>query len=127
MKRKLPHPSRSTPGFNSEIDPYFDVVNKDTGAISFRKSHGLYKIMKTALHGIGIDVDAVKTKDELHALEDKHIEHIDHIATLIVLNKKTNSLNNQFLRALSFNDKEEISRLSQLLKKRDRLRLRVVE
>ena len=126
-KDNLPSPERSAALWNEELDTYYDVIDKTSGTIVFRKDHPTYKTLKSSLTGLGIDVDDIKTEDELNIIETKHISHICAYLDERLFSDKNPGLERQLLKATLTGDHEESDRIRELLEKRNQICLRIVK
>jgi DUF1365 family protein len=126
-KSNLPSPERSAALWNPEIDTYYDFVDETQGTIEFRKDHPTYKTLKSSLMGIGVDVDTIKTEDELITIETRHIVHINDFVQARLFNRKNPSLEGQLLKATITGDYKESARIRALLQKRNQIGLQIVK
>ena len=126
-KDNLPSPERSAALWNEELDTYYDVIDEPSGTIAFRKDHPTYSTLKSALSGVGINVEDIQTEDELNTIETQHMEHIFNYVRARIFNDKNPSLERQLVKATLTGNYDESRRIRELLKKRNRIGLRIVK
>jgi hypothetical protein len=113
--------------WDPEIDTYYDAVDEATGTIEFRKEHPTYTTLRSALIGIGINIDDVKTEAELEEVETRHSDRINNFIEARLFNDKNPSLERQLLKATLVGDYVESKRIRELLKKRKTIGLRLIK
>jgi hypothetical protein len=108
-----------------DVRDYYRVTDESTEAIEFDTSDRHYKIIKTTLRKLGINLDDIQTLDELSAIER---DFLPEICDAMARQHKENSgsLDETYLNALSYWKNDEAKRLLHIIFERDHRGLNIV-
>ncbi len=101
-------------------------LNEKTCELTFHRETSQYKAEKTAFQAHGVDIDSIHDIDTYDHYWHKFIKTIHEVIMARALNRKSNSLDSQYLKAYYLRDRDELDRLGKLLEKRSRLKLHQV-
>jgi len=101
-------------------------LNEQTGDITFHPETPQYKAEKIAFLAHGVDIDSIHDINTYDQYCYTFRNTLHAVIKARALNRKSNSLDAQFLKAYYLRDKDECDRLSTLLGKRHRLNLHQV-
>jgi hypothetical protein len=108
-----------------DMPDYYQVTDESTEVIEFDTSHEHYRIIKTTLRKVGIDLDDIQTLNELSAIERDFLPEIcDAMAKLH--KNKSGGLDEAYLNALSYWNNDEAKRFLHIIFERDRRGLNIV-
>jgi len=101
-------------------------LNEETSELTFHPETSQYKAEKIAFLAHGVDIDSIHDLNTYDHYCHKFRNTIHEVIKARALNRKSNSLDAQCLKAYYLRDKNEWERLSKLLEKRHRLKLHSV-
>lgn len=119
-------PGQPPQAIHHEVPPPYYSVNAD-GSLTFDKAHHRYQYIKAALKGVGIDLDEVKSEEEL-----EHFTSAKGYGAVIYeylrqqdIQRKPKTLMDKINRAIALHEFEEADRLIDLLERKNELGLTV--
>lgn len=101
-------------------DEYYRLLDDNTGFIEFNKTDDFYIFLKSAFAKYDVNLDAVKTIDELSQIEREYYYVIEGTMIERRKKKKPRNLDEAYSYALAIHDNSEASRLLRLIFERDR-------
>ncbi|MES9990233.1 MAG: hypothetical protein ABW077_20230, partial [Candidatus Thiodiazotropha endolucinida] len=102
-----------------DMPDYYQVTDESAGTIEYETTDKHYQIIKTTLRKFGINLDDIKTLEDLTAIERNYLPDI---CDAMARQHKNNSgcLDNAYINALSYWDKKDAKHLLNLIMERDR-------
>jgi hypothetical protein len=98
-----------------------------TRITGFRRDWGLFKIVRDVLASHGVDIESITDPEELENLIDLHRETIHELLSLKIQSEAHKSTERALLATVTRRDTEEADRLSDKLKRRRAMGMRVVD
>lgn len=105
---------------------YYRIVDEETGSIEFDASDDLYVFLKSTLSKYGINLDEIKTLDQLTEIERQYFDEIESAMVELNDKKSPKNLDDAYNHARLTRNHDEATRLLELIYKRDRKGFRVI-
>lgn len=103
------------------IDTCYEYIGKGNNQIIFRKIHPTYKILKSAMKPLGINIDHINVESSLIDIAILYVEHFAKHGITIITNIHTQLLEDRLLKSQVLGDEREVKRIMGLLKMRKAL------
>lgn len=102
------------------------ALQVSTGRIRFLKDSPHYKQLRSIFKGVGIDIDTIETEDQYYELYERHKRLILDVVIAGVMTRQSKSVETRYLQAIVRGDMREAEHLSKLIRKRNKIGLRLV-
>jgi len=120
-------PERVAAWYKKDTYPELNFsFNEQTGELTFHPETSQYKAEKIAFQAHGVDIDSIHDINTYDHYCHKFRNTIHAVIKARAINRKSNRLDAQFLKAYYLRDKDELERVEKLLKKRNHLNLRQI-